>query len=195
MFSFKAKEKVKHLDLNISLRKTLKTKESQNQFLISYSFLQNPFGDALMASTTKGICYIALGIDNSLALADLKKRFPFFAIKHEEKQIHKIANATIGNSSPAYSSINVHLIGTAFQLKVWEALSNIPTGILSTYAKIATKIGAPKAQRAVGTAIANNPVAYLIPCHRVIRSTGEMGEYRWGKSLKKTLIQKESKSS
>ncbi|MCG8579588.1 MAG: methylated-DNA--[protein]-cysteine S-methyltransferase, partial [Bacteroidales bacterium] len=84
--------------------------------------------------------------------------------------------------------IKLHLKGTAFQLKVWDALLKIPAGELATYGDIAHSIDKPSAQRAVGTAIGSNPVAYLIPCHRVIRASGAIGGYRWGIVRKKAMI-------
>src|SRR6185437_1351105 len=88
--------------------------------------------------------------------------------------------------------IKLHLKGTAFQLKVWEALLKIPAGKLSTYASIANTIKHPKAARAVGSAVGDNPIAYLIPCHRVIRSTGIIGDYHWGSTRKTAIIGWES---
>jgi len=84
--------------------------------------------------------------------------------------------------------IKLHLKGTSFQLKVWQALLAIPTGGLSTYASVAGVIGQPTASRAVGSAVGDNPVAFLIPCHRVIKSTGEFGQYHWGADRKSAII-------
>jgi AraC family transcriptional regulator of adaptative response/methylated-DNA-[protein]-cysteine methyltransferase len=86
------------------------------------------------------------------------------------------------------SNIKLHLKGTNFQLKVWEALLNIPLGGLATYSSVAKAIDHPAASRAVGGAVGDNPVAFLIPCHRVIRSTGETGEYHWGAARKSAII-------
>jgi AraC family transcriptional regulator of adaptative response/methylated-DNA-[protein]-cysteine methyltransferase len=86
------------------------------------------------------------------------------------------------------NEIKLHLKGTPFQIKVWETLLKVPMGDLSTYATIASAINNPKANRAVGSAIGNNPVAFLIPCHRVIKSTGEFGQYHWGSSRKTAII-------
>jgi AraC family transcriptional regulator of adaptative response/methylated-DNA-[protein]-cysteine methyltransferase len=88
--------------------------------------------------------------------------------------------------------IKLHLKGTAFQLKVWQALLNIPEGQLNSYIDISKKVCTAKASRAVGSAIGKNPVAYIIPCHRVIRKTGEFGEYRWGQIRKIAMIYRES---
>ncbi|MEM8888411.1 MAG: methylated-DNA--[protein]-cysteine S-methyltransferase, partial [Bacteroidota bacterium] len=84
--------------------------------------------------------------------------------------------------------LSLLLQGTNFQLKVWEALLNVPRGQLTTYGDIAERIEKPKAVRAVGTAVGRNPIAYLIPCHRVIRKEGKLGEYRWGSGRKKAII-------
>jgi AraC family transcriptional regulator of adaptative response/methylated-DNA-[protein]-cysteine methyltransferase len=89
------------------------------------------------------------------------------------------------------SALQLHLRGTNFQIKVWEALLNIPTGTVTTYEQIALNIGKPRAIRAVGSAVGDNPIAYLIPCHRVIRKSGEFGNYMWGSARKKAILVKE----
>ncbi|MCZ2121384.1 MAG: MGMT family protein, partial [Anaerolineales bacterium] len=90
------------------------------------------------------------------------------------------------------SPFKLHLQGTNFQIKVWEALLHIPSGAVTTYEQIAAQIGKPRAVRAVGTAVGHNPIAYLIPCHRVIRKTGEFGNYLYGSARKKAMLAKES---
>lgn len=87
--------------------------------------------------------------------------------------------------------LKLHLRGTNFQIKVWEALLSIPTGALTTYEHIATQIGNPRAVRAVGSAVGDNPIAYLIPCHRVIRKSGEFGNYLYGSARKKAILARE----
>ena len=89
-------------------------------------------------------------------------------------------------------SLSLHVKGTNFQLKVWRALLEIPPGDVTTYGAIASKLGDPKASRAVGTAVGSNPVSYLIPCHRVIRASGELGGYAWGVDRKKAMLRREA---
>jgi len=159
---------------------------------IHYSFGETPFGDVLLASTQKGICHIAftLGVNN--ALQELKQRFPNAAFEQKTDNLQQSALDVFRGSKYNPDKIKLHLKASPFQLKVWQALLRIPQGSLSTYSSIAQAIQSPKAQRAVGTAIATNPVAYLIPCHRVIRSTGIIGDYHWGTGRKKAIIAWES---
>ncbi len=155
---------------------------------INYSHAETPFGDVLIASTQKGICHIAFTQGQSTTVNELKSIFPNAVIEQKTDLLQQTALQVFNGSPQNSSQLKLHLKGTPFQLKVWQALLNIPSGQLSTYSAVAQKIHAPKAQRAVGSAIGCNPVAYLIPCHRVIRSTGIFGEYRWGSARKSALI-------
>jgi AraC family transcriptional regulator of adaptative response/methylated-DNA-[protein]-cysteine methyltransferase len=159
---------------------------------INYQFEETPFGKVLVASTAKGICFLAFVAREEESLFSLKASFPraLFrqstdAIQHQALQVFQ----TEGNILP---QVKLHLKGTPFQVKVWEALLRIPIGGVSTYARIASSIDHPRASRAVGSAVAHNPVAYLIPCHRVIRSSGVVGEYHWGAGRKAAMIGWES---
>jgi AraC family transcriptional regulator of adaptative response/methylated-DNA-[protein]-cysteine methyltransferase len=155
---------------------------------INYSFAESPFGEILVASTPKGICYLAFIVDRELSLAELKAQFPHAGYKQTVDLIQQNALYIFSQDWSSLSDIKLHLKGTQFQLKVWEALLNIPMGRLSTYGAISEAIGNPGASRAVGSAIGSNPVAFLIPCHRVIRSTGETGGYHWGNTRKRAII-------
>ncbi|HTQ27331.1 MAG TPA: methylated-DNA--[protein]-cysteine S-methyltransferase [Puia sp.] len=155
---------------------------------INYQFAETPFGRVLMASTPKGICYMAFTDRDKEGLEELKSHFPRAGFHHAGDEQQQRALHVFQLGGKPHSRLTLHLKGTPFQLKVWEALLRIPTGNLTTYAKIAASIGAPGASRAVGTAVAGNPVAYLIPCHRVIRSTGVLGEYHWGAGRKTAMI-------
>jgi AraC family transcriptional regulator, regulatory protein of adaptative response / methylated-DNA-[protein]-cysteine methyltransferase len=155
---------------------------------INYSYAQTPFGNVLVASTPKGICHIAFADDANSAFEALKKSFP-------NAYFHPILDLNQQNALLIFThdwqklnQIKLHLKGTDFQLKVWECLLKIPMGKLSTYGNIAAQIQKPTASRAVGTAIGDNPVAFLIPCHRVIQSTGAFGQYHWGSSRKTAMI-------
>ncbi|MFN3492347.1 MAG: methylated-DNA--[protein]-cysteine S-methyltransferase, partial [Anaerolineales bacterium] len=99
--------------------------------------------------------------------------------------------ARIFSASKPGVPLRLHRRGTNFQIKVWEALLNIPSGAVTTYEQIALNIGNPRAVRAVGSAVGDNPIAYLIPCHRVIRKSGEFGNYMWGSARKKAILVKE----
>jgi AraC family transcriptional regulator of adaptative response/methylated-DNA-[protein]-cysteine methyltransferase len=157
---------------------------------IHYGFHPTPFGECFIAVTERGICAMAFvdefTKDHQLILLGKKWHFASIEVNQTitENYIHKIF-------SPHLSSLDrlpLLVQGTNFQLKVWEALLTIPQGAVTTYQQIANSIGNPKAVRAVGTAVGDNPIAFLIPCHRVIRKEGILGEYRWGSLRKKALI-------
>jgi len=155
---------------------------------INYSFRESPFGNIIIASTKKGVCYIHFQNNESIALHDLKACFPSAAYHQTEDKYQKDALLIFQKNWSQIDQIKLHLRGTRFQIKVWESLLKIPTGALSTYGDIAKKIGNPKAARAVGTAIGANPIAFLIPCHRVIQSNGKFGGYMWGAEKKMAII-------
>ncbi len=155
---------------------------------INYSFSATLFGSVIIASTTKGICYMAFTEDHDDAFSHLKAQFPNAEFIQHEDELQKKALAVFQLNENNLSEIKLHLKGTDFQLKVWESLLKIPMGKLTTYSAIAKHIGHNKASRAVGTAIGSNPVAFLIPCHRVIQSSGHFGGYMWGTTRKTAII-------
>ena len=155
---------------------------------INYSFAESPFGNILVASTPKGICHMAFAEDEEAALQDLKQRFPNAAYRQVVDLLQQNALYIFSHDWSRLDQVKLHLKGTAFQLKVWEALLKIPSGALTSYSRIAEQLQQPQARRAVGTAIGQNPVAFLIPCHRVIQSTGGFGNYHWGAGRKKAMI-------
>ncbi|RNA61749.1 methylated-DNA--[protein]-cysteine S-methyltransferase [Chryseobacterium nematophagum] len=155
---------------------------------INYSFSESPFGNIITASTEKGICYMAFEEENKIALGNLKFTFPNATFFEKQDELQKNALSIFNQDWSQLNTIKLHLKGTDFQLKVWESLLTIPLGKLSTYQGIAKKIGNSNASRAVGTAIGNNPVAFLIPCHRVIQSSGNIGGYRWGSERKQLIM-------
>lgn len=154
---------------------------------INYSYAESPFGHILVASTPKGICYMAFEEKKEDTFNDLRQRFPNARFTQMVDLIQQNALYIFTHDWSQLDKIKLHLKGTDFQLKVWETLLKIPMGQLSTYGEIAKSISKPSASRAVGTAIGSNPVAFLIPCHRVIRGTGELGGYQWG-PIRKTAI-------
>lgn len=155
---------------------------------INYSFAESPFGNILVASTAKGICFMAFADDDEKAFQDLKKHFPRAQFRQMVDLIQQNALYIFTHDWEKTDEIRLHLKGSEFQLKVWEALLKIPMGQLTTYGSIAEKIQNPSASRAVGTAIGSNPVAFLIPCHRVIQSSGNVGGYMWGSNRKTAII-------
>lgn len=167
-------------------------KNGGEQLTINYSFAESPFGNIIVASTAKGICHLAFADDERKALSELKSLFPHASFRQVVDTIQQNALFIFTQDWKSLDTIKLHLKGTAFQLKVWEALLKVPMGQLTTYSGIARAIGNNKASRAVGSAIGDNPVAFLIPCHRVIRSTGVIGEYHWGSNRKTAIIGWES---
>ncbi|MDQ2691412.1 MAG: methylated-DNA--[protein]-cysteine S-methyltransferase [Chloroflexota bacterium] len=160
---------------------------------IRYGIHPTPFGKCLIATTERGVCHLSFVQSSEGEAVD--------ELVASWKQATMIEDyrSTVSLIEPIFDlryshrgkPLNVHLRGTNFQLKVWEALLQIPAGEVTTYAGIASKIGNPGATRAVGTAIGHNPIAVLIPCHRVIRKAGDFGNYRYGAPRKKALLARE----
>src|SRR5688572_24785442 len=163
-------------------------KNGGSNLTINYSFAESPFGNLIIASTSKGICHMAFYADENAALANIKHQFPHASLKRKLDLMQQNALFIFQNDWSKLHQIKLHLKGTDFQLKVWEALLKIPMGKLTTYGNIASKIQKPGASRAVGSAIGSNPVAFLIPCHRVIHASGIFGGYMWGPTRKTAII-------
>lgn len=176
------------LFVNIEGMTPAEYKNGAKNLSINYSFAESPFGDLIVASTSKGICYMAFQEDENKALNDLKQKFSNATFQRKLDLLQQNALFIFQDDWSKLHQIKLHLKGTEFQLKVWEALLKIPMGKLSTYGEIAKEIGNAKASRAVGTAIGSNLVAFLIPCHRVIQSTGNFGGYMWGNTRKTAII-------
>ncbi|MDB5137078.1 MAG: methylated-DNA--[protein]-cysteine S-methyltransferase [Mucilaginibacter sp.] len=176
------------LFINIEGMTPAEYKNGGTALSINYSFAESPFGNILVASTSKGICHLAFADDREKAFSQLQDQFPNAGYHQVVDQIQQNALFIFKKDWSKLSSVKLHLKGTPFQLKVWEALLRIPMGGLYSYGLVAQNILLPKASRAVGSAIGDNPVAFLIPCHRVIRSTGEFGQYHWGSNRKSAII-------
>ena len=155
--------------------------------LIRYDSIATPFGRALIAETPVGICSLVFLEENENPEKHLLAAFPEAILKKQLGTNAQLVKQYFSNWQVPERKIVLDLKGTPFQIQVWKALLSIPSSQLLAYQDIATKIQKPGAHRAVGTAIGNNPVAYLIPCHRVIRNSGHMGSYRW-KSERKIAI-------
>ena len=158
--------------------------------VLSYSVEPSPFGELLVVSSTKGVCAVRFLQQQEDARDLVQQQFPKAQIQQHENVWHQQVAAWFQQdfSQHLQQKIPLNLTGTPFQLQVWEALLSIPEGQLRTYQNIADQIGHPKAVRAVASAIGQNPIAYLIPCHRVIRATGMVGEYHWQKGRKLALL-------
>ena len=176
------------LFINIEGMTPAEYKNGGKNLSINYSWAESPFGNLLVASTHKGICHMAFHQEEEAALLELQAKFPNASLSRKLDLIQQNALFIFQKDWSQLSKVKLHLKGTDFQLKVWESLLKIPMGKLSTYGRIAEQIGNPKASRAVGTAIGSNPVAFLIPCHRVIQSSGVFGGYMWGPTRKTAII-------
>ncbi|NDR57340.1 bifunctional helix-turn-helix domain-containing protein/methylated-DNA--[protein]-cysteine S-methyltransferase [Aliiruegeria sabulilitoris] len=149
-----------------------------------------PFGESLAMGTEKGLCGLAFSSETGrdVAMQDMISRWPEAEFREDPARLAPWMQAAVGEGGEA----RLHLIGAPFQIKVWEALLQIPTGHVTTYSEIAGAIGHPRAVRAVGTAVGRNPVSWLIPCHRAIRKSGGLGGYHWGLPVKRALLAWES---
>lgn len=158
--------------------------------VISHSQQFTPFGEVGIASTEKGICDLSFSDAESFNQL-LFAKYPNAEFKATERDSHIQAAKVISGvnqGSGNYTPLHLHLRGTPFQLKVWQLLLQIPTGACASYGALANLAGKPKAARAVGTAIGANPVAFLVPCHRVIQATGALGGYRWDAERKRVML-------
>jgi AraC family transcriptional regulator of adaptative response/methylated-DNA-[protein]-cysteine methyltransferase len=156
---------------------------------IRYGFHDSPFGLCLLGLTERGVCALAFVDDDTrhTTLDGVATRWPEADVVVDQSTTRATVDAIFTSDRPD-RPVSLDLRGTNFQLKVWEALLRIPPGALASYGDVADSIGQPTAQRAVGAAVARNPVAYLIPCHRVIRGSGAFGSYRWGAERKKAIV-------
>ncbi|UPZ17308.1 bifunctional helix-turn-helix domain-containing protein/methylated-DNA--[protein]-cysteine S-methyltransferase [Flavobacterium humidisoli] len=176
------------LFVNIEGMTPAEYKNGGKNLAINYSFAESPFGNIVVASTSKGVCFMAFAENEIAGLIALKDKFPNASFTQKLDLVQQNALFIFQNDWSKLSEIKLHLKGTDFQLKVWETLLKIPMGQLSSYGSIAQQIQKPNASRAVGTAIGSNPVAFLIPCHRVIQSSGIFGGYMWGNTRKMAII-------
>ncbi len=153
---------------------------------IHWGFFDSPFGPALVMGTDKGLCGIAFTAETGeeAAMEDMTARWPHARYLEAPERLRGWAEAAFGTGG----EVALHLIGAPFQIKVWEALMQVPSGHVTTYSEIAGAIGHPKAVRAVGTAVGRNPVSLLIPCHRALRKSGGLGGYHWGLPVKRAIL-------
>lgn len=180
------------LFINIEGMTPAEYKHGGKNLIINYSYADSTFGNILIASTAKGICHLSFSDYDELAFIQLKNQFPNATFNQKLDFIQQNALFIFAHDWKRLNEIKLHLKGTDFQIKVWETLIKIPSGKLSTYGQVARQINNPKAIRTVGSAIGDNPVAYLIPCHRVIQSSGNFGQYHWGSNRKTAMIGWES---
>jgi len=158
---------------------------------ITYGVHTSPFGDCLLAMTERGICNLSFisASERSRAIKQLKSKWPKAEFRENPRATQPLFDQIFNSTKKGkMRKVNLFLQGTNFQIKVWEALLKIPSGFLLSYEDIAAMIGKPGASRAVGNALSQNPIAYVIPCHRVIRKIGVIGDYRWGSARKKAIL-------
>jgi len=167
-------------------------KQSGAGIRIEYGMHETPFGDALIGVTERGVCWLSFintDEDPRFQLENMKEHW-HNSVFHQDQNVTMEFAGKIFSRKEMKAPEKIHLFvkGTNFQIKVWEALLKLPLGNVTTYQDIATQIQNPKAMQAVGSAVGSNHIAYLIPCHRVIRKDGILGEYRWSSSRKKSMI-------
>ena len=161
--------------------------------VISWGVHASPFGECLLALAPRGVCALEF-LDPETeddALARLRAHWQNAELVHAPQVTAAVAARIFDAGAKRQAPLALLVQGTNFQIKVWEALLRIAPGRMTTYAGLAESVGQPRAARAVGSAVAANPIGYLIPCHRVIRSTGAFGDYRWGALRKRVLLSRE----
>jgi len=153
---------------------------------IRWGWFDSPFGPAIVMATDRGICGLGFAGETGAepAMGDMLSRWPRADFVEDPMAMRPMVDAVFDQKGEAA----LHLMGAPFQIKVWEALLTIPTGHVTTYSEIAQAVGSPKASRAVGNAVGRNPVSFLIPCHRALRKSGEMGGYHWGQPVKRAIL-------
>jgi AraC family transcriptional regulator of adaptative response/methylated-DNA-[protein]-cysteine methyltransferase len=170
-------------------------KQNGGGIKIRYGVHETPFGKCLLAETEYGICNLLFidELDNNKIAGLLKESWKAAEIFEDSdvtgSTVQKIFGDTV--ESAVKAPLKLQLSGTNFQIKVWNALLSIPEGHVTSYSDVARRVGRPKAARAVANAVGRNPIAYLIPCHRVLRSSGEIGGYRWGTARKRAMLTRE----
>jgi AraC family transcriptional regulator of adaptative response/methylated-DNA-[protein]-cysteine methyltransferase len=157
---------------------------------IRYTSVATPLGIVVVACTPRGVCFVQLGPDEAALTAALVTEFPSAHVERDDDGLVEVALVLVGavRGDADAAALPVDLAGTAFQIRVWEALRAIPAGQTRTYSEVAAQIGAPAAVRAVASACAANTVAIAVPCHRVVRRDGSLGGYRWGIAAKEALL-------
>lgn len=161
---------------------------------IRFGVHPTPFGDCFLGLTGKGVCRLEFVAETGSAasLESLRRVWPEAVLREDQAATARVVERIFPpGSRPAAGQLSLLLRGTNFQLQVWQALLRIPEGRVTSYGFLAEQLGLPGASRAVGTAVGQNPIGYLIPCHRVLRQSGALGGYRWGLERKQALLGRE----
>lgn len=157
--------------------------------IIEYAVHDTPFGKAFIAVTARGICNFAFleGAQIDEHLIGLYETWPRAVVQENRQRTLAVVKAMFSGEKKADRPLSLYVSGTNFQINVWKALLQIPPARVTSYSRVATAIGRPRSARAVGLAVGANPVAFLIPCHRVIQESGKLGGYRWGETRKQAI--------
>ncbi|MEE9398579.1 MAG: methylated-DNA--[protein]-cysteine S-methyltransferase [Methylococcales bacterium] len=169
-------------------------KQKGRDLNIDYGLGRSPFGLVFIAATERGICHLSFLANENISdsVKSLQQDWPNAEINENRNRIETLRNKIFNSHTETNQKFHLFIQGSNFQTKVWESLLKIPHGMVYSYQQIATSIAAPSAARAVANAIGKNPVSLLIPCHRVIRNTGVIGGYRWGRERKQAILAWES---
>lgn len=157
---------------------------------VDFGFAETPFGEALIAETKRGICHLSFVVDRGRTVArdSLASQWPNAELQRNDARAAELAAQIFNRRSKSNRMLRAFVRGTEFQLRVWRALLRVPVGNLTTYGRLAEAIGQSTAARAVGSAVGANPIAFIIPCHRVIRETGALGHYHWDPIRKRAIV-------
>jgi len=182
--------RVHDLCINIEAASPGEIKRQGEGLTIDYGFCFSPFGECLIAGSSRGIVKLSFVDSGSKeqTVNELLSDWPHAIIRHNDQLATRLREKIFNDEKIQTSPLGAYVNGSQFQLRVWSALLKTAPGELISYGQLAHDIGQPEAARAVGTAVGNNPLAYLIPCHRVIRGSGVIGHYRWGAGRKRIMI-------
>ena len=188
-----SKEKFSQTQLNetnFSLKKNSNPiiNKEDIQIELSFEYFDSPFGRMLIVSSLEGICYLHFVRSGKKSLEQLKLQFPMAQFKEQSNKWHNDVQLFISLNQTPENIIPLHIQGTPFQFQVWNHLLKIPFGALKTYGMISNELNNPMSSRAVGKAVGSNPIAYVIPCHRVVPASGIIGHYMWGMEKKQAII-------
>ncbi len=182
------------LCLNLEAASPGELKSGGAGWTIFSGFADSPFGKCLIAESPRGLCHLSFVENEKSSLAELQKNWPLAKFQQNDSAAARLAEKIFArpNVSNSQTPLRAFVRGTPFQVRVWRALLQVQSGALTSYGRLAAAIGKSTAARAVGAAVGQNPLAYLIPCHRVIRETGAIGNYHWGEARKRAMIAWES---
>ena len=178
------------LHVNIESINAAEYKKNTHSMPINYGFHSSIFGNCLIGITGETVCYLSFPKDKSIAVDEMQHHWPHSSLVENSAKTLEVLEKLLDKKHAGKVSLLVK--GTPFQISVWQALATIPFGSRIAYEAVAQKIGNARAVRAAASAVANNNISFLIPCHRVVKKSGEIHKYRWGANLKQQLLEWES---